>query len=586
MLGTRRGVGGFGVNGENEHPRGRPSRANGTHAFQPADSRQRQVERHHVDVVDAELQRRLDGVGFRRHVQPRVGGNDAPEPLANQRMVVDDEHRHASRDVGGELVHVVVQCRTFEICSVVCHDDFVVEIRNDELVANLAQLGAEWWQVNFVSGEVVCSSNARSLLGVTSAAELDVATLRAVRPFPPGAWRNFEAMHRTDGGLVQSRMAATTDEQGRLVGVFGLEIPIGAAASDEMDAPPVADPQLLNDILAVQTALVSRYTLEGVVVWCNHEYAVHLRTTIQGMIGTSWLERSAALGFDTRENLDGLLARLVDATADGAISTVVAPMWLGDSSRWIQWTNRRVTDPATGEELLQAIGVEVTELRSTRDALDRLSQELVAGRVSERRALARRIHDDVIQVLVSAGWLMVPADDDSVDEEAATRSVELLNIAVQQLRGLLADLSAPAVLLGSLADAVGAEAELLRAAGMHVQVELEEVSAEELRTVCARVLVEGMRNVARHASATHVQVSLRHVQEQVVGIIADNGVGASSDDLTIARAAGHVGLVMARAMVESIGGSLSLDSSGRSEGTTLCFCLPTQANSTFRRSAV
>ena len=451
-------------------------------------------------------------------------------------------------------------------------------IDNGELATHLAQIGVEWWRADLLTGQVELSANVRELLGVGDEVAIDTDGILTLRPFPPGVWRTFESVHRGRHGRVRSRLTSSLDPQGRVIGAFGLEIP-DADHRDEapVSKSPTAAEQLLGDILAVQTALVSRYTLDGRLVWCNGEYAAHLRSSPEELLGVSWLDRAAFMGFDTQENLDTLLSRLVEATADGAISTVVTPMWLSDTARWIQWTNRRVVDPEGGAELLQAIGVEVTELRTTRDALDQLSHQLVRGRVDERRVLARRIHDDVIQVLVSAGWLMAPDSDGVVPTEVAERSVELVQIAVQQLRELLGELTAPPVLLGSLTEAVRAEVESMRAAGVEVRVHLEELLDEELRTVCTRVLMEGMRNAVRHAAATQVEVILRHVDDDVVGQITDNGVGIGNDDLTAALAAGHVGLMMARAMVESIGGVFEFVNNGRSGGTTLAFRIPVRA---------
>ena len=452
------------------------------------------------------------------------------------------------------------------------------ELATDALAMALTELGGAWWRADLVSGVAECSANCRPMLGLEQDAPLDAATLDRVRPIPPGAWRTFEAVYRSPVGPVRSRIVNTVDDQGRLIGLFGLEWADteGDRAGRSAGNPLFADTQLVHDILALQPALVTRYRSDGVVVWCNEAYAEHLGLSAERMVGASWVDQAATLGFDTRDNLEGLLARLLALTESGNAITTVAPMLQDDTSRWIQWTSRRVTGPH-GEDIVQGIGVEVTELREARDALDTLTREVVRGRVSERRDLARRLHDDVMQVLVSANWSMAPAADGRVPADSATRSVELVQLAVHHLRSLLEELTAPPVLLGLLADAVAAEAVAMRSTGMSVVVDLAEVPGEEVRTVCTRVLVEGMRNVARHSAATEVSVVLCHIGGEVIGEIVDNGVGASSDDLTLALAAGHVGLLMSRAMVESLGGSFAVRGNGRSPGTTLTFRIPLRA---------
>jgi two-component system NarL family sensor kinase len=87
------------------------------------------------------------------------------------------------------------------------------------------------------------------------------------------------------------------------------------------------------------------------------------------------------------------------------------------------------------------------------------------------------------------------------------------------------------------------------------------------------VLSEGLRNVLRHAQATTASVTLRVDGDHVIGAVVDDGVGATGDDLTRALASGHVGLLMSRALVESIDGTWSVGpADGR--GTMIEFRVP------------
>jgi two-component system NarL family sensor kinase len=283
----------------------------------------------------------------------------------------------------------------------------------------------------------------------------------------------------------------------------------------------------------------------------------------------------ADMGFESHERMAELLQSILDATADGSAFTMIVPMPDPGTARWLQWTNRRIPDPEGDGELMQGIGFEVTELRLARDALDAMARELVRTRVSERRHLARRLHDDVVQVLVSAMWAVSPPDTGGgIDAETAQRGAELVRAAIEQLRACLADLTTPVVLPGLLADAVRKEEKELRSLGIAVTVDLAELTDEELRTVCTRVMVEAMRNAGRHSKATSVVVSLAQVDGEVVGSIADNGIGANDDDLTRALASGHVGVVMSRAMVEAVGGTFEVVRISRSGGTEVRFRVP------------
>ena len=111
--------------------------------------------------------------------------------------------------------------------------------------------------------------------------------------------------------------------------------------------------------------------------------------------------------------------------------------------------------------------------------------------------------------------------------------------------------------------------------GRRCNCTIDDVPREEIRTVAARVLGEALRNVVRHAGAGVVAVTLQVQGGVVVGSVVDDGVGADDDDVTRALASGHVGLLMSRALVESIGGTFAFGRNGTG-GTFLEFRVPLQ----------
>jgi signal transduction histidine kinase len=382
------------------------------------------------------------------------------------------------------------------------------------------------------------------------------------------------------GGVLRSHLVAVRDEHGELTAVFGLETrehaaDVAVALSPDGPATDVdADAQLLQDILSIQPAMVVRYRADGRVEWCNEAYAAHFLRTPPEVVGLSWVDLGVEYGHDTRAGLDGTLASVVEHTS-ASPATVVAPLVGSVATRWFQWTNRRLPSRADGTVLFQGIGVEVTELRAARDALDAMAHELARGRLAERRELARRLHDDAIQVLVSAMWAVAPSDGRDVLAVDAERGVDLIREAIDHLRSCLGDLTSPPVLPGLLIDHIAADVEAVRAAGAEVHLYVDDVPREEIRTVAARVIAEGLRNVVRHADAGRVEVRLEVQGNVVTGIVVDDGVGADVDDVSRALAAGHVGLLMSRALVESIGGTFTLGRN-RPRGTVLEFELPLQ----------
>lgn len=358
----------------------------------------------------------------------------------------------------------------------------------------------------------------------------------------------------------------------------GLEPDLDVAAIVSDDAV-YADAHLLRDVLALQPALASRWAADGTILWCNDAYAMSMGLTPAEMIGQSWIERRLQLGHDTRENLEALRAKLVAATADG-LSTAVAPLRSDGPLRWFQWIHRRLPSIPGAPVMVQDVGVEVTELRTARDALDSMARELALGREAERRDLARRLHDDVVQPLVSASWAVSPMEGAAtIDAADAERAAEMIRTAIDQLRRCLRDLSSPMQLTGSLADAIGQECAAARAAGITLAIRLDEVPNEEIRAITARVVNEALRNVIRHANATDVAVSIDVAGGLVVGAIADNGVGTGEDDLTRALALGHVGLLTSRSMVEAVGGEFTVRRISSAGGAMVRFTMPLRPQS-------
>ena len=565
------------VDGQHEESDAWPPFAQCVHSLEATDPRQRQVEGADIDPIEIEIERGLDGVGLADHVEILAMAHDAGQSFAHQWVIVDDDDGHrADRGTEDRHVHSVARSRMIEPTW---HDEVMPDIDVEDLGAVLGELDAGWWRVDLRGDRVNSSPNVAALLGFPDDHALTPDEMRTHRPWPGGVWRKYECTYASSGGVLRSHLVAVRDEHDELTAVFGLEtrehgveLPVPLATHSGTVSDVDADAQLLQDILSIQPAMVVRYRADGRVEWCNEAYAAHFLRAPSEVIGFSWVDLGVEYGHDSREGLEGTLASVVEY-ASVSPATVVAPLIGSVATRWFQWTNRCLPPRADGEVLFQGIGVEVTELRAARDALDAMAHELARGRLSERRELARRLHDDAIQVLVSAMWAVAPSDGRDVSAADAERGAELIREAIDHLRACLGDLTSPPVLPGLLIDHIAADVEAVRAAGAEVHLYVDDVPREEIRTVAARVIAEGLRNVVRHAGAQRVDVRLEVQGNVVTGIVVDDGVGADVDDVSRALAAGHVGLLMSRALVESIGGTFTLGRN-RPRGTVLEFELP------------
>lgn len=93
------------------------------------------------------------------------------------------------------------------------------------------------------------------------------------------------------------------------------------------------------------------------------------------------------------------------------------------------------------------------------------------------------------------------------------------------------------------------------------------------RAAVFRLIHQALENVAAHARATSVSVTLAAVDGRVTFEIRDDGVGSSAEERQRASNAGHLGLRTMRTRVESLGGEFHFDSAlGR--GTCVSGWLP------------
>ena len=342
----------------------------------------------------------------------------------------------------------------------------------------------------------------------------------------------------------------------------------------EDDATRRADAELLADVLELQPALICRWLEDGTVLLANDAYAGALGQSATALVGRNWVVEAARMGQDTLHNLDQLRQRLVDASAKGSV-TEVSTMWGHGPTRWMQWTNRRIPGTGDGRIVLQSFGLEVTELRSAHVALHSLAHELAVRRQEERRELARRLHDDVVQALVSAMWVMSPGDGvESLPAEHAERAAEMVRQAVEHLRRCLVDLTSPVREVATMTESIAEEVAAVQASGVGLTVRVDDVHNDEVRGVVTRVVQEALRNIRRHANATAATVSVEAGDGFVVGAVADNGVGASDEDLMRALTAGHVGLLTSRALVEALGGEFVVRRVGVTGGAMVRFTIP------------
>jgi signal transduction histidine kinase len=240
--------------------------------------------------------------------------------------------------------------------------------------------------------------------------------------------------------------------------------------------------------------------------------------------------------------------------------------------RWIAARGRVEFDGKGQPIRMRGVSIDITERRRAEEEARDLSGRLINAQENERARLAGALHDDVTQRLALVA-IEVGRKESSVGD-AATRQV------LRSMRNVLTRLSEdvhalsyalhPAILqdLG-LIEALKTECDRFESAEtIPVRFRAEELLDEPPRPVALclyRVAQEALRNVARHASASEIEVGLQFVDGGLELSVHDNGVGYDAAGKQARPSLGHASM---RQRVSLVGGELHIDSKpGR--GTTV-----------------
>jgi two-component system, NarL family, sensor kinase len=199
----------------------------------------------------------------------------------------------------------------------------------------------------------------------------------------------------------------------------------------------------------------------------------------------------------------------------------------------------------------------------------------------ERRRIASDLHDGVVQDLAGVSLSLSATRDNlrslsSVEvEQVLDQSARATRQGMRRLRSLLVEIY-PASL-----EQAGLEAALrdllAPIAGRGVETELDCTTDGSLPTAVQQIVFraaqEALRNVARHADATHVRVGLTRNDTAVRLTVEDNGVGFEPAGPAGESDSGHVGLRLLGDRAADLGGSLFIASAPGS-GTTVTLELP------------
>lgn len=398
--------------------------------------------------------------------------------------------------------------------------------------------------------------------------------------------RPFSFTHRItrlDGAIRVLHCRGTTerDDDGNPVRIYGTEQDITDQLSDESELRRLfRHHQLILDSVGDPVFVLDP---SGTVTFANRAAAALSGMGEEELIGTQLTEmlqpRSACEAVE-RTLEDGALRRGAHASlrvadaADIAVECTASGLGDGDRLHGAVVTLRDVSERRRYENRLRASLSALAAANAQRGAL---LSAAVDAQENERRAIAAEIHDDTVQVMSAVG-LRMERTAATLSDPAEAAALEELRSTVREatgrLRHLLFTLTPPELAVGTASAIAAFITPLSQREGFTWDVRdlLEEEPPMDARLLVYRIAQEALINVAKHADARHVIVTLERQGGGIRLTVRDDGVGAVREEVERSRP-GHLGVSAMRHRAQLAGGALTI-SSTPGQGTLVDAWLP------------
>ena len=220
--------------------------------------------------------------------------------------------------------------------------------------------------------------------------------------------------------------------------------------------------------------------------------------------------------------------------------------------------------------------------RHMQEELRLLSRQLLSAQEEERKMISRELHDQIAQTLTGINVRLASLKTESTlnnkglqkkissTQRLVEKSVDIVHRFARELRPTVLDdlglIPALHSFMKSFATRTGVRTSLTAFAAV-------EQLATAKRTVLFRVAQEALTNVARHAHASRVEVSIQKLSNCICMRIKDDGKSFQVQRVLLAQGSKHLGLLGMRERLEMVGGRFDVESVAGT-GTTIQAQIP------------
>jgi signal transduction histidine kinase len=243
---------------------------------------------------------------------------------------------------------------------------------------------------------------------------------------------------------------------------------------------------------------------------------------------------------------------------------------LAEGNRRLQ---REITQRKAGETVIRKGREQYRKLflnsQAMQKKLRKLTRQIITAQEEERKAISRELHDQVMQTLVGINVELATLGRgaavglDTLKKKIA-RTQRLVENSMKKVHQFARELRPPVLDDFGLIPALHAYSKnLTERKKLKIQMTafggVEALGAAK-RTVLFRVAQEALTNIARHAGATSVRISISEVSGAIRMEINDNGKSFDVDKTLAASSNKRLGLVGMKERVEMVGGKLAIES--------------------------
>ena len=331
----------------------------------------------------------------------------------------------------------------------------------------------------------------------------------------------------------------------------------------------------MTGLLAVMAAMVLHNPIYGIYTWTGYIFVYRVSHGRWRLLATFVVAVIAAT------SQDGGLPRSPEQGAFYGI-LLLANAGLALAFTWFasvsyEQNERRkqlVTELSETNRQLEAAMAENAGLHE-----QLLTQAREAGIMDERQRMAREIHDTLAQGLTgiitqlqAAGEAGHAADHERRVEAAIRLARESLSEARRSVHELRPEPLETARLGEALGEVTRRWSALHAVPATVTTTGVPRPMPPDVEVTLLRTAQEALANVAKHANATRVGLTLSYMEDEVALDVRDDGVGFDPASLTVS-ADGGFGLTAMRERVERLAGTLEIESE-RGTGTAISACVP------------